>query len=61
MQPEAPIFPPRRPLMPWWRDGSWVMDLEGHAIQVTDTPASYIALWWLPYTWCRRLIVQRGP
>jgi Tol biopolymer transport system component len=26
----------------------WVMDLTGHAIQVTDTPASYIALWWLP-------------
>jgi Tol biopolymer transport system component len=26
----------------------WVMDLEGHATQVTDTPGTYMAVWWLP-------------
>lgn len=25
----------------------WVMDLEGHAIQVTHTPGTYVAMWWL--------------
>ena len=25
----------------------WVMDLEGRAIQVTDTPGTYMAVWWL--------------
>jgi Tol biopolymer transport system component len=25
----------------------WVMDIEGHAIQVTDTPGTYLAVWWL--------------
>ena len=26
----------------------WVMDLEGNAIQITDTPGDYMAVWWLP-------------
>jgi Tol biopolymer transport system component len=25
----------------------WVMDLAGDAIQVTDTPGTYVAVWWL--------------
>jgi Tol biopolymer transport system component len=32
------------------REGSsdlWVMDLEGHAIPVTHTPGTYVAVWWL--------------
>jgi Tol biopolymer transport system component len=32
------------------RQGSsdlWLMNLEGHAIQVTHTPGTYVAVWWL--------------